>query len=105
MRVSVSGRSRVITLSNRGDVIQTIQDLIDAGKQDPLTYYRDVTSFSIAYNLRVLRLINTAEAEGGSVVKSADAAGLVREEAQQLMRRLRPELDSAWRRARREQQL
>ena len=51
MRVSVSGRCRIITLSNKNDVIQTIQDLFTAGNAHPLEYYKDVDSLKIEYNL------------------------------------------------------
>ena len=102
MRVSVAGRSRIITVSNKDDVIQTVQDVFAAGKTDPLQYYKDVDSFKFEYNLRVLRLVGNAETEGEDVQKMVDVAKLVQIEAQQLMETLRPELDSAWCRARRQ---
>ena len=101
MRVLVSGRSRVITISNKDDVIQTVNDLVTAAKQEPLEYYKDITTFQLQYNLRVLRLVQNAETEGENVKRLADAARQVQKEVQQLLRELRPTLDSEWARARR----
>lgn len=100
MRVSVLGRSRIITVSNQDDVIQTIKDLFEAGKTDPIQNYKDVDSFKLEYNMRVMRLIDTAETEGENV-QLAEAARLIQIEAQRLMRELRPGLDRAWRAAHR----
>ena len=47
MRVLVAGRSRVITISNKDDVIQTVNDLATAATQEPLKYYKDVTTFQL----------------------------------------------------------
>ena len=72
-----------------------------AAKQEPLEYCKDITTFQLQYNLRVLRLLQKAETEGENVKRLADAAREVQKEVQQLLRELRPTLDSEWARARR----
>ena len=98
MRVSVRGRNRIITLSNKHDVTQTIQDLFAAGNAHPLEYYKDVDSFKMEYNLRARRLTDAADSDGENV-QLADVVRAVHDEALRLMRELRPELDRVWRRA------
>lgn len=94
LRVSVGSRSRVISVSNENDVLETITDLIKASKRKPGRYFKCVDKFWDEYGQCVRGVLTSAEGGGADAQKVAEAVTRVRASANKLYQELRCSLDS-----------
>ena len=99
LRVAVGTRSRIISVRNENDVVETITDLMSASKRDPEKYLACVNKFWKEYGQCVRRIVASAGEGEAEERKAADAVRRVKASADQLFLTLRPELDSMGRSA------
>ena len=76
VRVSVSGRSRVINITNESDVVETLKDMVRAANRKP-AYSINVDQFVCDLNQRASELLEGAEA-GKVDQETVSSAGRVR---------------------------
>lgn len=87
MRVNVAGRSRVISILNRTDVMETVTDMVTAEKQQSLSCFDDVKEFLDQLNRRECALWDMADGDG-NIENDAVIVGQLHIEAGQLFRKL-----------------
>ena len=85
LRVEVGSRSRIISVNNGGDVMETLTDLIRASERKPEEYLKCMDKFWGEYSQCVERIVTDAEGGGPEARKVADKVRRVKASADQLI--------------------
>ena len=78
LRVAVGDRSRIISIDNEGDVVETVTDLKRAASRKPEKYFKCVDEFWRQYSQCVEEVVTDADERGPHAMKVAEAVRQVK---------------------------
>ena len=85
LSVSVAGRSRIISIKNTDDVLETFTDLHESSRHKDQPF-KGVTKFWRKLDQRVHEVLNFAKAEGAEGSKTVEAVKRAKAASDQLVR-------------------